>query len=355
LAGYPPVLAHAFELTAIALLMSAVALAVTASAGQHRVALLGAVATALAATVVACVVQLQPIPTRDVDRVISEAASSPAAQHCTTTDTGGRNVSYCLYPEFGPLLGRLQGPVSNVLSQVPGQYAPALTVSQTGGPNVDDPTLTHGHSSQQIDAWTAQLQSAPANVPSSSAIFVDLGAWPARGQQRSVARFDLALGAAEWAVGLPTNGGAQTGLQPTQCVPLSQAREAIAIWLAAHATYLPSASFQGRNGTYSAASVGGTAVVVWTYPGEISNYFASPGAQPTADGYLLALAMTKLPTSRVTTLLNANWDRWISPHTTDAELAAAFGIAMPVVHLVGPSGQLITPLPPPGAQPDCAT
>ncbi|HTC68995.1 MAG TPA: hypothetical protein VK662_05445, partial [Acidothermaceae bacterium] len=297
LAGYPPALAHAFELAAIVILASGVALAITAAATQHRVAALGVIAGALAATVAAGVVQLQPIPTRDVDRVISEAVNSPSVQHCSVTDTGGHRVSYCLYPEFGRLLGSLEGPVSSVLSQVPDQQATALTISQTGGLNVDDPTLTHGHSSQQVDAWRAELQGAPANLPSSSALFVDLGAWPASGQQRSVVRFDLALGAAEWAVGLPTNGGAQTGLQPTQCIPQSQAREAIAIWLAAHATYLPSAVFQGHNGSYSVEAVNGTAVVVWTYPGEISNYFPSPGAQTTADGYLLARAMTTLPTA----------------------------------------------------------
>jgi hypothetical protein len=355
LGGYPPAFAHAIELTAIVLLAGAVALAIAAAARQHRVALLGVAAAALAATVAACVLQLQPIPTRDVDLAISETASSPSAQHCTATDTGGHNISYCLDPEFGPLLRNLHGPVNSVLSQVPGQTAGVLTISQTGGPNVDDPTLTHGHSSQQVTAWRAQLQSAPANLPSSSAIYVDLGAWPASGQGRSVARFDLALGVAEWAVGLSTNTGTHPGLQPTQCVPLNQAREAIAIWLAAHATYLPSAQFQGRNGSYSVAPVDGAAVVVWNYPGEFSNYFASPGAQTTADGYLLAQAITKLPTAQVTAMLTADWENWISPDATDTQLAAALGITMPTVHLVGPSGQPITPLPPPGSQPDCAT
>jgi hypothetical protein len=96
-------------------------------------------------------------------------------------------------------------------------------------------------------------------------------------------------------------------------------------------------------------------VVVWTYPGEISNYFASPGLQPTADGYLLAQAMTKLPTARVTAVLTAQWETWISPHATDTQLAAALGITVPAVHLVGPSGQSITPLAPPGSQPECTT
>ncbi len=206
-----------------------------------------------------------------------------------------------------------------------------------------------------MPAWRTQLQSAKANLPSSSAIYVDLGAWPPGGQQ-SVARFDLALGTAEWAVGLPTNTGISSGLLPAQCVPLNQAREAIAIWLAAHATHLPSARFQGRNGSYSVAPVNGTAVVVWTYPGEISNYFASPGPQLTADGYLLAQAMTKLPTARVVAVLTTNWKNWVSPQATDTELAAALGITVPAVQLVGPRGQLITPLPPRGgSQPACTT
>ena len=63
------------------------------------------------------------------------------------------------------------------------------------------------------------------------------------------------------------------------------------------------------------------------------------GHKQTADGYLLAQAMTKLPTARVLSLLTSNWDTWISPHATNTELAAALGITMPAVRLVGPRGQ----------------
>ena len=354
LPGYPPALAHATELAAIVVLVAMIALAVTAAAKRQRVGLLVTAAAALAAIVGACIVQLQPIPTRDVDRVVSEAANAGSTQHCTTGDTNGHQVAYCLNPEFGSLLSTLQGPVNGVLALVPGRSARALTIAQTSGLNVDDPTLTHGHSSEQVTAWRTELGNAPANLPSSSAIYVDLGAWPPSGQQ-SVARFDLALGTAEWAVGLPTNIGVSAGQLPAQCVPLNQAREAIAIWLAAQATHLPAARFQGRNGSYSVAPVNGTAVVVWTYPGEISNYFASPGPQTTADGYLLAQAMTKLPTSRVVAVLAAQWESWISPRATDTQLAAALGITVPPVRLVGPRGQLITPLAPPGSQQQCTT
>ncbi len=355
LPGYPPALAHALELAAIVLLAGVVALAMTSAARRHRVGLLVAAATGLAVIVGACLVQLQPIPTRDIDRVVSEAANTGAEQHCTTSETNGHDVSYCLYPAFGSLLPTVNGPVNGVLSLVPGQPLHPLTISQTSGLDIGDSTLTHGHSSQQVTAWRAQLRSEPANLPSSSAIYVDLGSWPSGGHQLSVAQFDLALGAAEWAVGLPTNTGPPIGLLPTQCVPLNQAREAIAIWLAAQATHLPTAHFQGRNGSYSVAPVDGTSVVVWTYPGEISGYFASPGPQTTADGYLLAQEMTKLPTERVLGLLTSNWDSWISPHATSTKLAAALGITVPAVRLVGPRGQVITPLAPRGSQPQCTT
>ena len=353
LPGYPPALAHALELAAIVALAGVVALAVTSAARRNRVGLLVAAVVALAATVGAGAVQLQPISTRNIDHVVSEAAGG--TQHCTTSDASGHSVGYCLYPEFGSLLPTLQGPVNGVLSLLPGEPARTLTISQISGLDANDPSLTHGHSSQQVTGWRTELQNTKANLPSSSAIYVDVGAWPPSGQQ-SVARFDLALGTAEWAVGLPTNTGVSSGLLPAQCVPLNQAREAIAIWLAARATHLPSAQFQGRNGSYSVAPVNGTAVVIWTYPGEFSDYFASPGPQLTASGYLLAQAMTKLPTDRVAAVLTANWKNWVGPQATDTEFAAALGITVPAVQLVGPRGQVITPLAPRGgSQPACTT
>ena len=98
LAGYPPALAHALELAAIVVLAGVVALAITSAARRHRVGLLVAGAAGLAGLVVTCLVQLQPIPTRDIDRVVSEAANTGAAQHCTTSEANGHNVRYCLYP-----------------------------------------------------------------------------------------------------------------------------------------------------------------------------------------------------------------------------------------------------------------
>jgi hypothetical protein len=353
LAGYPPAAAHALELAAIAALAAAVALTLTVAARRQRLGLMGAAAAALAVIVVACGVQLQPIATSNLDRLVSAVAKPGLAQRCTTTS----DVRYCVYPAFGSLLPALQAPVNGVLAHVPVQRGRSLTISQASGVTTDDPTLTHGHSRQQVATWNALLQRAPANLPSSSVIYLSVGAWPASGQ--ADARFGLALAAADWAVGLPTNTG--TAAPDAQCIPVNQAREAIAIWLAAHATYLPAVRSQGVGGAgaaYTLTQVDGVDVVLWMYPGEYAGYFASPGPQTTAAGYLLAKAMTRLPADRVTAVLAASWDTWTSGHTTDSQLARALGITMPALPagLVGASGGH-TAAPPPGVplQPVCTT
>jgi hypothetical protein len=357
LPGYPPALAHTVELAAIAALAGFVALAITATARRPRVGLLGAAAAALAAIVVTCAVQLQPIPTRDLDHLVTEGANTGPAQHCTTLDAHAASVRYCLYPGFGSRVASLQGPVTGVLAQIPGQRARALTISQTSGLTLDDPTVTHGHSPQQVAAWRTQLQNAPVNLPSSSAIYVNLATWPAQGQ--ADVRFDLALAAADWAVGLPINPGARTSLQSNQCIPLNQARDAIAIWLASQATHAKLAQLQNTTHSvsgYMPVQVDGVTVLAWVYPGGNATV-VSLGAQPTATGYLLATAMAKLPPQRVATVLTNSWDTWTSGHATDTQLADALGITMPTVPgLIGPRGHAITPTPSPiPSQPQCPT
>jgi hypothetical protein len=363
LAGYPPASAHAVELAAIAVLAGVLALAVAVAGRRSRAGLLAVAAAALAAIVVAGGVQSRPIPTQTLDDLVSQAAGA-GSQHCATSG----EVRYCLFPEFDSKTASLQGPIDAALAHVPAQGARTLTISQFSGLAADDPTLTHGHSAQQVAAWGAQLRNSPSNLPSSTTVYVNPGAWPTGGQQAAAARFDLAFGAAEWAVGLPTNSGATTtttaGALSPQCVPLNQAREAVAVWLAAQAVELPSSPFQtiarGLN-SGEFAQVNGTVILTWTYPGEEQeggDYLASPGVQTTAAGYLLAQAMTKLPTTRVASVLSADWASWTSPRTTDAQLAAALGIAMPAVPSApsGPSGQVLTVpsnmVPP---QPECTS
>jgi hypothetical protein len=118
-------------------------------------------------------------------------------------------------------------------------------------------------------------------------------------------------------------------------VPLNQAREAIAIWLAIVATHPSAGELQSPLGNSQrvAAVVGNTTVVIWVSPGSLAGYLAPPiaGPQTTAAGYLLASAMSSLPEAKVSRVLAGAWGRWLNWHTTDAQLAAALGISMPSV------------------------
>jgi hypothetical protein len=64
-------------------------------------------------------------------------------------------------------------------------------------------------------------------------IYLPVGDWPAPGAQQADARFDVALAAGYWAARIPPQAtGTPDGSLFLPCVPVDQAREAIAIWLA---------------------------------------------------------------------------------------------------------------------------
>jgi hypothetical protein len=350
LAGYPPAGAHAAELAGLAGLAAAVAVALGSKVLRRRVAVIGTGVLAVAVICFAGAAQLQPIPTADVNRVVTSVARPASAQHCTTTD----GVSYCLYPGFGTVLPSLRAPVNGVLALLPARPAQTLTVSETASISLTDAALTHGHSRQQLAAWNAQLQRSPVNA--ASGIYVTVGAWPAPGSQAD-ARFAVALAAAEWAVGLPTTTADPSQTPP--CVPLDQAREAIAIWLATAATDTSPGRLTYRSqghGVVTFVPGRSAPIALWTYPGEDAPYLASTGPQTTAAGVLLAKAMTTLPRQHVTSVLDAGWGKWSNWRTTDGQLAAALGIALPAVPIIK-LGPTLAPQPRPGIRPQavCAT
>lgn len=285
--GYPPAAAHAVELAGVAALAGVATLAWGSRATIRRGVLLAAGAAAVALTCIAGVVELQPIATTGINSLVSEAANPVSVQTCTTDN----DVRYCLYPGFASLRSSLQAPVNAVLANVPVRPAQALTIEQATILSLDDPTLTHGHSEAQIAAWAAELNNASPNTASPSTIYLDVGSWPATGGAAATARFNIALGAAEWSVGLPPHIG--TYYSGSQCVPVNQAREAIAIWLAIETTH------------------------------------TSPAWVHSEDAGLLAEAMTGLPTAKVALVLDPNWATWTDWHSTDAQLAAALGIPNP--------------------------
>jgi hypothetical protein len=314
-AGFPPAGWHAVWLAAIATLAGAVALAVTARQRAHRIgtAVLGALA--VAAACVAGIVQLQPVGTGALNRLVQSIADPNSVQQCSTA----HNVRYCAYPHFGVEVRAWQQAVGEVLALVPQRPGDPLTVRQTTIITLSGTALGEGHSSQQLAVWNAQLRAAPGSRTDSSTIYLAVGSWPS-GAKVTTAQFQVALATAEWAVGLP----ASQGTSDLPCVALNQAREAVAAWLAVEATHTPTPDVNRRR--VSVAIVGDAPVPTWDYPGVLSSYTIAPGPAITAAGYLLARELTTLPAAHVAQVLAAEWTTWLDPHTTQEQLAAALDV-----------------------------
>jgi hypothetical protein len=327
LAGYPPSGAHAAELAGLAVLAAILALVVTARGARARAGLAAAGIVAVAAICVAGALQARPIPTADLNHLVTEVADPASVQHCTTAG----QVRYCLYPGFGSVLPSLEAPAGGVLAHLPVQPGQALTVRQVTLVSLPDASLTYGHSNQQVSRWAAQLQQEPGNATAAPAGAIYINAWPPAGQQGST-QFSVALATADWAVGLPGASAASSGPGGLQaCVPVNQAREAVAIWLAIIAARPSASGLQGGLAGIQGTYVGSTFVRTWSYPSD--GYVTPPdgGVQDTAAGYLLASEMTSVPQQKVSDVLAGGWSRWLSWRTTGAQLAAALGLPVPTV------------------------
>ena len=354
LAGYPPAGAHAAELVGIAVLAGIVALIITSRGARARAVLAAAGVLAAAAICVAGAVQLGPVSAASLNRLAAEMANPGSVQRCTA----GSQTRYCLYPGFGSELSSFEAPVNGVLALLPAQPGGVLTVRQVLSVDFTDGGLIRGQSQQQISAWAAQTRYAPGrDYPTTAAIYVPVGSWPAAGGALADAQFTVALTAAQWSVGFaPTD-------QNNPCVAVDQAREAIAVWLAFLATHSPAGIIQSglkANGSYDASFVHNAFVPMWPYPGALSAVMGF-GPQPTAAGYLLAKAMTARPERQVKRVLEGSWATWLNWHTTDAQLASALGIQLPSVPVIPlapkprPGAHMIVTGPPPQQSPVCTS
>ena len=184
-------------------------------------------------------------------------------EHCQLT----HGVRYCYYPAFGPQVPQWAVAVDGVLARLPRASRPVLTVRQIWDldffiPPLLSPTgLTSigGAPSRQGTAVGNFQQSLSADPTAASRVPAFRRSTPtqagALGAASELPQFALAVSTAEWATGLPTtgrevsdnhtfaDGSSQGGTVVLACVPIDQARQSIALWLAAGATSATRSAF----------------------------------------------------------------------------------------------------------------
>jgi hypothetical protein len=295
--------------------------------------------------------QTRLVPATVTDALTSQVTHPELAQRCQRR----AGVAYCSYPGYGNDVARWQEVVSGMFALLPKRPAKTLVVRQVVDSYVNMTGTLIGYQSPErlaaafaaIMAFRDSLGSNPRLVPGSASppVYVNVN-WdgPANAGR---SQFALAEQVAWWLTGLPTTAPALTGDEKPSdanmsCLAVGQAREAIALWLAASATTRTRPVYAQTLTTTHAYTLGVDLVAgpakgqarwvpaygsLWPMP---AGYFPPGGnMQATEQGAVLAIEMLALPASRVTTALAGHWPEWLSPHATDAQLADALGITLP--------------------------
>jgi hypothetical protein len=307
------------------------------------------IAAVLAATCLAVVAwsgwsQTRPVPVARLSALVSQVTHPDRFERCERR--GGAH--YCFYPAFAPMVGRWAPVVDGVLGRLPRQPARALVVRQVADdsngellapPLASLPYLIRGGMARDrrlmslysgLQNYLNALYEDPAAIPGSSIppVYLDLN-W-GDGSAASASQFGLALSTAFWATRLPTTNssryvGPDESTFDLPCYAVGQAREPIALWLAASATPAARRAFRASLSQTRAIRVGRRWLVVHTE----SLMAPELNLAVTAQGIRLAQAMLRLPAGRVESILAARWPGWLDPAATDAQLAAALRIPLP--------------------------
>jgi hypothetical protein len=304
---------------------------------------------------VAAWAQLRPPPLSQLGRLASAITQPALAERCVARGA----VRYCAYPAFLPEISRWAVPVSGVLGRSPALRR-TLVVRQVVDDSawliltVDGTNDLNASPATPPDAWGRQLArlvraidsfeiaetTDPHLIPGTSVppVYTDL-TW-VEGGGLGTSEFGLAVSTAAWVTGLPTtapivsySNATGSGNAQVSCVAVGQAREAIALWLAAGATPAARAGFttvlaQGSGPT----QVGRKWISTYFLFGSVTGQFLTV----TAQGVALAREMLRLPAPRVRAALAAGWPGWLRPQATDAQLAAALRIPLPSVPPASP-------------------
>ncbi len=347
-----PPTAHLAWLAALTAL--AVFAALWRAAGRRRVTWrTGAVALAAVGSLAAVGwsgwVQTRPVPASVQDSLLYQTTNPAHVERCISL----QRVSYCVYPGFGPDVARWAAVVNGVLGRVPKRPGKALVVRQVVDVDVYAAPLYVGYQptaigqvnqlhrlASELGKFVNAQSYDPHLVPGSSVppVYVDMN-WGA-GSDVGSYQLGLAMQTAWWVTGLPTTwqrsvwyGGPGFSTQAQiSCLPVGQAREAIALWLAASATPATRPVFlAGLQSEYGGtpAKVGRTWISRYTGVPTPTSPGYLPALQFTGQGAVLAKAMLRLPQRRIEAVLAARWPGWLSPRATDAQLAAALRIPLP--------------------------
>ena len=333
---FPPAL-HLAELAGLTGL--AVVAALWQVLSNRRLAIAIAVAC-LAVTCWSAWSQAQPVSPSVLTTMVRQVTQPAAHQSCQRKGA----VRYCYYPAFAPLVRQWAIPVNGVLAVAPSTAAHVLTVRQVWDadfmvqPLLPPTGLTSILSVQspaaaKLATFQQKLSSDAALIPGSSVppVYTD-GNW-GTGASLPTAQFALAMSTAEWVTGLPTTGRSVSydnsygsGDEVLACVPVNQARAAIALWLAASATPATRAAFAATLvGAPASTEVGKT----WLATISESGSGSLTGLTATIQQARLAAAMLRLPAPRVESVLGPRWVHWLRPQTTTADLAASLGLPLP--------------------------
>lgn len=348
---YPPPV-HLAELAGL------IALAAVASvwrAVAHRGVAVVVAAVALVVTCLSGWLEARPVPAAVLGVMSRQVLEPGSVQRCQLV---GR-VRYCYYPAFAPLVGQWAVAVDGVLTRLPPNAKTTLTVRQVWDDNFMVPPLlsptgltSNGPAapttlSAALGGFQSDMALDGRLIPGSSVPPVYTDASWGSGSSLGRAQFALAVSTAEWATGLPTTGrsvsysvafaggGGESGTDVLACVPVGQARQSIALWLAAGATPATRRAF-GAAGAAGSTQVGKRWIATVAEPG------SGPlvGLLATAQGAALAAEMLRLPDHRVEAVLAADWRYWLRPQATAAELAAALGLTLPAQPVARP--QVVT-------------
>jgi hypothetical protein len=299
--------------------------------------------------------QVRPLPAATLDRLA--AAISQPVQHseCFRRDL----VRYCTFPGYRPWIVRWAAPTEGVLRQVPRNAVPtnlaivqlphryrtpaelpparvvenpveALT-SQQPYPGVDDGTIgmTFG--------WGRGSLQGRAEFGLALTVAAEVTGLDARLKVRngtvSRAGIDRLRAAGFPEAKLPAVG--QPRMIPVACDPRGQAREIVALWLAAQSTAgaeralrdydVAQILHRSLNGWYRLLQPGS-----W-YANVYNPYYpvAGPRVAWSKMGMALAVQLLDQPAGQIAKRLQADWQHWTDPSTTTNELVRAFGLILP--------------------------